>query len=224
MHQGLGAFLVGFGTLLSLAACSTLPQTPQRTDSLEARADAIALGLSQIRGLGLKETVPVGIKDKSGLRDAYQEVIEREWTEHDDGTERAYKLFGLLPEEMNLKSYLLDLYSAQVAGYYDPRKGEFFVVETSEDDSAEEEPEVLRSFVLAHELVHALQDQNFDLEEIHDRLKLENDRGLASVAVIEGDAMLAASERGESPLALSDWTRLASPCECRIGPGWGDLA
>jgi hypothetical protein len=35
-------------------------------------------------------------------------------------------------------------------------------------------------------------------------------------------AMLAASERGDPPLALSDWTRLAPPCERRIGPGWGD--
>jgi hypothetical protein len=51
---------------------------------------------------------------------------------------------------------------------------------------------VLRNFVIAHELVHALQDQHFDLEAIQKRFKRQNDRGLASVAVMEGDATLAA--------------------------------
>ncbi len=194
LRQDGSRLLACLATLLSLNACSTLPQSPPTTSSLELRAEAIATELSQIRGLGLKQPVPVGLKDKRGLRDAYHTAIEREWSDHDDGTERAYKLFGLLPEEMMLKSYLLDLYSAQVAGYYDPREGEFFVVEAEEGDSAEQQPELVRSFVLAHELVHALQDQFFDLEAIIDSFKRENDRGLATVAVMEGDAMLTASD------------------------------
>ncbi len=185
--------LACLGTLLSLSACSTLPQTPPHRSSLEARAEAIAAELSQIRGLSLREAVPVGVKDKPGLRQAYSAAIERDWTDHDDGTERAYKLFGLLPEEMTLKSYLLDLYSTQVAGYYDARQAQLFVVE-AEADSAEKQPEVVRSFILAHELVHALQDQHFDLQQIIDRFKRENDRALAWVAIMEGDAMLAASD------------------------------
>ncbi len=167
-------------------------QAPPHTASLELRAAAVAAELSQIRGLDLKQAVPVGVKDKLGLREAYGAAFEREWTDHDDGTERAYKLFGLLPEEMNLKPYLLDFYSEQVAGYYDPRQGEFFVVQPAAD--SEPQPELVRSFILAHELVHALQDQFFDLEDIIDRFKRENDRGLATVAVMEGDAMLAASD------------------------------
>ncbi len=192
MLQGFRAFVRSLGPILALAACSTLPQAPPPTHSLEARAAAIAAEVSRVRGLELKSAVPVGKKDKPSLRAAYQELIQEEWSDHDDGTERAYKLFGLLPEEMHLKSYLLDLYSAQVAGYYDPRKSEFFVVETAEPGLGEEQPEVLMNFVIAHELVHALQDQHFDLKAIQNRFKQQNDRGLASVAVMEGDATLAA--------------------------------
>jgi len=206
VFQGPRDLLICSAMFLSLAACSTLPQSPRHTTDLKASAEAIARELAQIRGLDLKAAVPVGIKDKSGLRSAYQQAIERDWTDHDDGTERAYKLFGLVPDEMDLKSYLLELYSLQVAGYYDPRKEEFFVVEASAP--GEEQPEVVRSFILAHELVHALQDQHFDLERIQDRLKRHNDRALASLAVIEGDGMLAACDhlfwrRAGWPLSLA---------------------
>ena len=37
-------------------------------------------------------------------------------------------------------------------------------------------------------------------------------------------AMLDGCERGDPPLALSDWRIAAPPCESRIGPGWGDPA
>ena len=36
--------------------------------------------------------------------------------------------------------------------------------------------------------------------------------------------MLGAAERGEPPLALTDWRAVAPPCTDRIGPGWSEPA
>jgi hypothetical protein len=45
--------------------------------------------------------------------------------------------------------------------------------------------------LLAHELTHALQDQNFDLESSLDRVKDDDDRAIALKSVAEGDATIA---------------------------------
>src|SRR5205807_3703962 len=44
--------------------------------------------------------------------------------------------------------------------------------------------------VIAHELTHALADQNFDLDTMQKAVKLDDDRDLALSALIEGEATL----------------------------------
>lgn len=190
MQQDSRVFLGALGLSVTLAACSTLPQPFRYSARLSTQTAFVAAEVSQIRGLQMRGEVSVSTKDKASLRRTFEKLIEEEWSEHDDGTERAYKLFGLLPEDMDLRSFLLDLYSGQIAGYYDPKQGEFFVIETAADGTEEKTSEVIKNFVIAHELVHALQDQHFDLESIQGEFKSENDRGLAAAAVMEGDATL----------------------------------
>lgn len=113
---------------------------------------------------------------------------------------RAYALLGLLPSGLDLRSLLLDLYSEQVVGYYDPPSATLYVMEgvpTTE----------LRS-VVAHELVHALQGQHADLEALLDPAR-GNDRQLAAAAAIEGHAMvvtlaLEAEAAGAEPVDVRD--------------------
>ena len=47
------------------------------------------------------------------------------------GLETAYRLFGLLPDTLDLRGLLLDLYAEQVAGYYDPDSAMLFGVAES---------------------------------------------------------------------------------------------
>jgi hypothetical protein len=97
------------------------------------------------------------------------------------GLETAYRLFGLLPDTLHLRSLLLDLYTEQVAGYYDPDSATLFGVAGA--DAAQ-----LR-LVLAHEMVHALQGQYLALDSIlHETTN--NDRLTAAQAVLEGQATL----------------------------------
>jgi hypothetical protein len=97
------------------------------------------------------------------------------------GLETAYRLFGLLPDTLELRSLLLDLYTEQVAGYYDPDSATLFGVVGAD-------PTQLR-LVLAHEMVHALQGQYLALDSILHEIS-NNDRLTAAQAVLEGQATL----------------------------------
>jgi hypothetical protein len=97
------------------------------------------------------------------------------------GIESAYRLFGLLPDTLSLESVLVELYTEQVAGYYDPDSTMLFGVEGVD--------RLQLNVVLAHELVHALQDQYLPLDSILRDLR-SNDRLAAAHAVLEGQATL----------------------------------
>lgn len=97
------------------------------------------------------------------------------------GLEGAYRLFGVLPDSLGLESVLVELYTEQVAGYYDPDSAKLFGVEGAD-------PLQLK-VVVAHELVHALQGQYLPLDSILRDLR-SNDRLGAAQAVLEGQATL----------------------------------
>lgn len=71
--------------------------------------------------------------------------------------ETSLKKLGLIPKDMDLRSYLVALLKEQVAGFYDAKTKIMYLLDWVE-------PEAQKP-VLAHELTHALQDQNFDLEK-----------------------------------------------------------
>jgi hypothetical protein len=99
-----------------------------------------------------------------------------------EGASRAYKLLGLLPDSLDLRKFMLRLLNEQVIGYYDPATKVLYVVnDTSAGRVA------LVEVTLAHELVHALQDQYLPLDSIQ-KERVDNDRQTAAQAVMEGQA------------------------------------
>jgi hypothetical protein len=97
------------------------------------------------------------------------------------GIETAYRLLALLPDTLQLEPLLVNLYSEQVAGYYDPDSTMLFGV-TGAD-------RLQLKLVLAHEMVHALQGQYLPLDSILHDIR-SNDRLTAAQAVLEGQATL----------------------------------
>ena len=73
------------------------------------------------RGLHARATVPAGSLSPRRLR---AEIIESMPEDYPPAELRALevslKAFGLIPETMDLRRYLPDLLSSQVAGFYDP--------------------------------------------------------------------------------------------------------
>ena len=95
------------------------------------------------------------------------------------GIEASYKRFGLLPDTLDVRAFLLRLLDEQVAGYYDPKTKTLYIMK----DLAP----ALVNITITHELVHALQDQNFPLDSL-ERIRSSNDRRTAAQAIAEGQA------------------------------------
>jgi hypothetical protein len=103
--------------------------------------------------------------------------------------ELSLKKFGLIPKDMNLRTFLIALLKEQVAGFYDAKTKVMYLLDWVT-------PEAQKP-VLAHELTHALQDQNYDLDKwgqvnekklsSYDEMVRDEQRG-ARQAVVEGQA------------------------------------
>lgn len=131
---------------------------------------------------GLKFKSPP--KFEARTRDEVRQFLEKRFAEdmpEDEltGSERAYKRFGLLPDTMDLKKFMLALLTEQVAGYYDPATKVLYIVQGAGDEMV--------SVTVSHELVHALQDQYFSLDSLQ-KIRRRNDRQIAAQSVVEGQA------------------------------------
>jgi hypothetical protein len=83
------------------------------------------------------------------------------------------------------------LLQGQIAGFYEPADRTMYLVDDLDEREAEE--------TLAHELVHALQDQRWDIARFM-KFKLgESDKIGAAHAVIEGDATVAMIDASGTP-------------------------
>jgi len=121
-----------------------------------------------------------------------------------DRSEISLKKFGLIPKDMNLRSYLVALLKEQIAGFYDSKTKIMYMLDWV--DPASQKP------VLAHELTHALQDQNFDLEkwgQVNDKKlndydeMVRDEQRAARQAAIEGQATVVLVDYFLSPYGKS---------------------
>lgn len=138
--------------------------------------------LERLSGLDRLEPLRVRRQSRDGARAYVTERLNEELSpEEREAVRRTYVSLGLLPDTLDLDALLLDLYTEQVLGYYDPRERTLFVVSGEDVDDIRQ--------VVAHELVHALQDQHTDLDSLIAGER-GNDRQTAAHAAMEGHAML----------------------------------
>jgi len=97
---------------------------------------------------------------------------------------RLYRLLGILGPDDDLLTMYLDLYTEQVAGFYDGDTKELVIAGDAADLSAFDKS------VVVHELVHALTDQHFAFSsDFRDMIDGERyDEAAALQALFEGDA------------------------------------
>jgi hypothetical protein len=100
----------------------------------------------------------------------------------------SYQLFDMVPDDYDLIHEMQALLSEQVGGLYDPGSGILYV----HTDFALESS--LGTIILAHEICHAMQDQNFNLMKLGLEQTGNDDAAVALHAVVEGDATLLMSE------------------------------
>jgi hypothetical protein len=96
-------------------------------------------------------------------------------------------LLGLLERDFDLWNFYADLFTEQVAGFYDDEDEEMAVICGADFGGPER-------ITFAHEYTHALQDQTYDLEDglgyNDDLCEADSERCAAIQALIEGDATL----------------------------------
>ena len=177
----LGVLAVGTALLAAKAPAVATAQTPD--EGVQRMAREIAPQVESAVGLRFKRPPVVALRSRDQVRAYLNHKMDQELPPAElAGVQRAYRAFGLVPDTLDLRRLMLDLYGEQVVGFYDPDSSVLYVVRGAE-------PMMVR-LILAHELVHALQDQYTPLNAIL-KLRRQNDRQMAGQAVAEGQATLA---------------------------------
>jgi hypothetical protein len=183
--------------LIVLGGCAYSIVSGDRINSEQTAK--IEAGIQDLRQLRFKQPVPIVVKSPNQAEAMMEAELMRDYTDNQLQVDAvAGEVTGLYPPGLDLKAASLKLLKSQVAGFYDPRGKEMVLVEGGASlglwNNAAQfmvQRDVAGEMLLAHELTHALQDQNFDLAASLDKVKDDDDRTLALKSVAEGDATIA---------------------------------
>jgi hypothetical protein len=155
----------------------------QWQDEVQQLATELTPGVEQAVGLEFKYPPNVAVRTKDEVYDYLVHKLETELPPEElERLSLAYRLFGLIPDTLDLGKLFLDLYTEQIVGFYDPITDSLYVVAGAADLEVR--------LIVAHELVHALQAQYVPLDSILSAHG-DNDRQVAAQAVMEGQGILA---------------------------------
>ncbi|MBS2016547.1 MAG: hypothetical protein JST00_26925 [Deltaproteobacteria bacterium] len=163
-------------------AAGTKPATPTTVDSLYSKQVARTLSkVSELRGISATKAVPgvkldrdqlvARVRDKA-LREYPAEALRREG--------QILQIMGFAPTNFDYLAEMLKLLEAQLEGFYEPKNGTMYLASELKGPQAQA--------TLAHELVHALQDQRWDLRSRSTYRAGRSDASMAEAALAEGDA------------------------------------
>jgi hypothetical protein len=146
----------------------------------------ISRELSEITGLPLRRPVPCSVIDKQQVNAFLKQRLKEDASpEEIRAEELTLKKFGLVPADFDLAASTVDLLTEQAAAFYDYHRRKLFLTAASGES---------QGAVLAHELAHALADQNFNLARYIKQGNKNDDGSTARLSVMEGQATWLMSE------------------------------
>jgi hypothetical protein len=131
--------------------------TPSQAEELFHSVDEILQFDSRETGLPVRREVKRRLTSRDEVVSYLTKHVDDEDTKRLRRSELVLKKFGLLPREFDLETFLVALLREEVAGYYDPKTKTVNLLDWVPME--EQEP------VMAHELTHALQDQDVSLQK-----------------------------------------------------------
>ncbi|MGH9496340.1 MAG: hypothetical protein ACRD3B_15175 [Candidatus Sulfotelmatobacter sp.] len=131
--------------------------TPRQAEELFHSVDEIMQFDSKETGLPIKREVKRKLVNRDEVESFLTKHLNDEDAQRMRRSELVLKKFGLLPRDFNLETFLVALLKEEVAGYYDPKTRTVNLLDWVPME--EQEP------VMAHELTHALQDQEIGLQK-----------------------------------------------------------
>lgn len=174
--------------------------------------------LPELRELDFQRGVESRSMSKLELRKTIAELVDKEYDNDDIRMmEESLRGFGLVPQQFDLRQILEDLYSQEIAGFYDPEAEQLYVIDRNDktdvakasgffENGADEQ-----KLILIHEMAHALHDQLYDLDKLRDTIVDNDDAILAQVALVEGDAMAVLLLEQQRLLGTKPNVRLLEP-------------
>lgn len=137
--------------------------------------------VSALRGITASRPVPGQTLARGELVAAVKEKALREYPPEALAREgHLLQLMGFAPADFDYLGAMMRLLEAQLEGFYEPKNGTMYLAADLRGEEAQA--------TLAHELVHALQDQNWDLKKRSDYRPGHSDETVAVACLAEGDA------------------------------------
>jgi len=113
-------------------------------------------------------------------------VLDREYPNHRlSRLGSALRAIHLLEPEVDLEREAVALYAANVSGFYDPHEKTLYLLA--------DQPGLVQQLVIAHELAHAVQDEQLGLERATRDAMRSEDAQMALSAAVEGNAQAVAA-------------------------------
>jgi len=165
------------------------PRVTLSSGDLEKEMKQIQQQVIEIRGLKPKvKELKDAILTTDQLAENVKNDFFKDYTQEEAKSDvRELSAFGLLPSQFDLYKLYIDLYSEQIAGYYDPDTKDMYVVQGKDFTGTEK-------MTYAHEYTHALQDQTWDLrnglKDNEEYCKTHTEYCAGVQSLTEGDASL----------------------------------
>jgi hypothetical protein len=183
-----------------------LAQPQGGSETLLSTADSVFEEMSHITGLPIRSPLKKEIVSRADVQKYLTENLREEYTPKELHVQEAtLKAFGLVGAGFDLGKFLITFYTEQAAGFYDPRRKTMCIADWVGAD--------MQGLVLAHELTHALQDQNFDMDKFIHADRGDDDVTNARQAVVEGYATAAMMQRTLGDTDISGLPSLAALME-----------
>jgi ABC-type transporter MlaC component len=169
---------------LSFLLVTTAIAQQQSAQELLSQADEVLQQMSQITGLPIKGSLNKQVVNRADVEKYITQNMHEEMTPAQIHAQEALaRVLGVVPRDFNLEKFVVGLLTEQAAGFYDPKRKTMYI--------ADWVPPELQGMTLSHELTHALQDQNWDLDSYLHGAREDDDASAARQAVVEGYATAA---------------------------------
>jgi hypothetical protein len=189
----LAAGSIGLAALL--AALAPASAASGATATLSTRVDEVVRDVEKVRGRRFQRPVSATEIDIPELKKVLRTKLFEGFPASVDDTLRTLVAMGFFEETPRLIDRLVDFYASQVIAFYDPDPKRLFFVKGSPSalpdmPLGEGASGAAEKMIFAHELTHALQDENLHLDRRMKELKENGDRALALQSLLEGEATL----------------------------------
>lgn len=152
---------------------------------IAADLEQLKRSVAQIGRLEFKKDVPVRYLDRGQLKAYIERLFEEDYPDELARQEEEFLYWmGFTPQRIDLKPLRRKIILENVGGLYNEKTDELLAVEEFR------QVDMINGPALVHELRHAVQDQYFDLAGVLGGLSDFDDRKLAALAAVEGDATL----------------------------------